>query len=60
MIHDIPKPKISDKFTIEDIHRIREWSYERFKDATLEEQNACYIEAMPDWLKARMLPPKNA
>jgi hypothetical protein len=38
MIHDIPKPVISSKFTIEDIHKIREWNYERLKDATIAEQ----------------------
>ena len=37
MVHDIPKPKISPAFTIEDIHKIREWDYERLKDATPEE-----------------------
>ncbi|MDR3311790.1 MAG: hypothetical protein LBS64_01475 [Spirochaetaceae bacterium] len=40
MIHDIPKPDISPNFTIEDIHRIREWNYERTKDATPEEDYA--------------------
>jgi hypothetical protein len=40
MIHDIPKPKISPNFTIEDIHKIREWNYERLKDATPEERRA--------------------
>jgi hypothetical protein len=34
MIYDIPKPKISPDFTVEDIHQIREWNYERTKDAT--------------------------
>jgi hypothetical protein len=38
MIHDIPKPDISPNFTINDIHKIREWNYERLKDATLEER----------------------
>ena len=38
MIHDIPKPKISPDFTIEDIHKIREWNYERLKDATVKER----------------------
>jgi hypothetical protein len=38
MIHDIPKPEISPKFTIEDIHKLREWNYERLKDATQEER----------------------
>jgi hypothetical protein len=49
MIHDIPKPKISDKFTIEDIHIIREWNYERFKDATVEERNEYYNNNMSEW-----------
>jgi len=40
MIHDIPKPEISPAFTIEDIHKIREWEYERLKDATPEEHLA--------------------
>ncbi|GHV82914.1 hypothetical protein AGMMS50212_02540 [Spirochaetia bacterium] len=39
MIHyDIPKPKLSHNFTLDDIHKIREWNYERLKDATVEEQ----------------------
>jgi NTP pyrophosphatase (non-canonical NTP hydrolase) len=40
MIHNIPKPDISPNFTVEDIHRIREWNYERTKDATPEEYDA--------------------
>jgi hypothetical protein len=40
MIYDIPEPDISPNFTIEDIHRIREWNYERTKDATPEEDYA--------------------
>lgn len=40
MIHDIPKPKTSPSFTIEDIHKIRRWNYERLKDATIEERLA--------------------
>jgi hypothetical protein len=38
MIHDIPKPDISPNFTIDDIHKIREWNYERLRDATIEER----------------------
>ena len=38
MIHDLPKPEISPAFTIDDIHIIREWNYERLKDATLDER----------------------
>jgi hypothetical protein len=40
MIHNIPKPDISPDFTIEDIHKIRAWNYERLKDATPEERKA--------------------
>jgi hypothetical protein len=40
MIHDVPKPSISPDFTIDDIHKIREWNYERLKDATIEERLA--------------------
>jgi len=38
MIHDIPKPKISLAFSIDDIHTIREWNYARLKDATTAER----------------------
>ena len=44
MIHDIPMPAISPAFTIDDIHKIREWNYERLKDATPEEKKAYYTE----------------
>ena len=40
MINEIPKPTISQAFTIEDIHKIREWNYERLKDATIDERRA--------------------
>jgi broad specificity phosphatase PhoE len=40
MIHEIPKPEISSNFTIEDIHKIREWNYARLKDATVAERIA--------------------
>jgi hypothetical protein len=38
MIHNISKPPISENFTIDNIHRIREWNYECLKDATIEER----------------------
>jgi len=38
MIHEIPKPEISPNFTIEDIHKIRQWNYERLRDATMAER----------------------
>jgi len=34
---DIPMPEISPNFTIDDIHKIREWNYERYKNMTPEE-----------------------
>jgi hypothetical protein len=40
MIHDIPRPDISPAFTVEDIHKIRAWDYERLKNATREEYHA--------------------
>jgi hypothetical protein len=45
MIHDIPKPDISPDFTIEDIHKIRTWNYERMKDATNEERTEHYRQS---------------
>ena len=42
MIHNIPKPEISPNFTIEDIHKIREWHYECLKDATIKERQEFY------------------
>ena len=36
-MNNIPKPEISPNFTIEDIHKIREWNYERRKGMTTEE-----------------------
>jgi len=42
MIHDISKPEISPTFTIDDIHKIREWHYEILKDATFEERRDFY------------------
>ncbi|GHS94433.1 hypothetical protein AGMMS50276_07080 [Synergistales bacterium] len=42
MIHVVPKPNISPNFTIDDIHKIREWHYEILKDATLEERREFY------------------
>lgn len=51
MIHDIPMPVISPDFTIEDIHKIREWNYARLKDATVEEQTAYYHEGAMRFLQ---------
>ena len=38
MIHDIPAPKLSANFTIDDIRKIRECNFKRLKDATIEER----------------------
>jgi hypothetical protein len=51
MIKDIPKPVLSMNFTIDDIHKIREWHYEQLKDATIEERIAFYKEGSNDVLR---------
>ena len=38
------KPDISPDFTIEDIHKIREYNYEMTKDMNFEERKAYYEE----------------
>ena len=38
------KPNISPDFTVEDIHKIREYHYELTKDMTREERRAFYSE----------------
>ena len=42
MIREIIKPELSPNFTIEDIHKIREWHYEKLKNATTEERRNYY------------------
>jgi hypothetical protein len=37
MANNIPMPDISPAFTIKDIHKIREWNYERRKDMSRQE-----------------------
>jgi 3-deoxy-D-arabino-heptulosonate 7-phosphate (DAHP) synthase class II len=51
MIHNIPMPKISAKFTIDDIHKIREWNYERLKDATIDERLSDISKGAEEGLK---------
>ena len=36
-MNNIPMPEISPDFTIEDIHKIREWHYEIYKGMTPQE-----------------------
>jgi hypothetical protein len=38
------KPNISPDFTIEDIHKIREFNYEATKEMSFEERKAYYAE----------------
>jgi hypothetical protein len=51
MIHyDIPRPVLSLQFTLDDIHKIREWNYERLKDATVDERlDLIHHEAAEAW-----------
>ena len=58
MIRDIPKPKISPAFNIEDIHAIREWNYERLKDATPEERRTDTAIRTESALKSLGLKPR--
>jgi hypothetical protein len=38
MLRDISEPDINLKFTIDDIHKIREWHYDMLKYASLTER----------------------
>ena len=38
------KPVISENFTIDDIHKIRQYNYELTKNMTFEERRAYYDE----------------
>jgi len=51
MINNIPKPVLSPDFTIDDIHKIREWHYEQLKDASVEEKMMFYHEGSKDVLR---------
>ena len=45
------KPDISPDFTIEDIHKIREYNYEMTKDMSFEERKAYYDEGAKKTLR---------
>jgi len=45
------KPKISDKFTVEDIHKIREWNYEQRLLLGKEEYNKKLNETVAEIMK---------
>jgi len=48
---DIPMPNISPDFTVEDIHKIREWNYERRKHMTVEDRCADVNESAAHFQK---------
>lgn len=58
MIHDIPRPEISSEFTIADIRKIRDWEYERLKDATREESRVDTAQRTEEALKRLGLAPR--
>ena len=45
------KPILSDNFTIEDIHKLREYHYEVTKDMSFEEREAFYNEGAKPMLE---------
>jgi len=45
------KPIISEDFTIEDIHKIREYNHEVTKDMTFEDRKAYYEEGAAEVLE---------
>jgi len=42
MIHEIPVPEVSPDFTIDDIHKVREYHYGLLTDATPQERIEFY------------------
>jgi len=45
------KPKVSEDFTVDDIHKIREYHYEQTKDMTVEERIAFYNDSAKEFEK---------
>ena len=45
------KPILSDDFTIEDIHKLREYNYEKTKDLTRQEKIDYYNNKGKEFLK---------
>ena len=45
------KPILSDDFTIEDIHKLREYNYEKTKDLTRQEKMDYYNNKGKEFLK---------
>ena len=51
---------ISDNFTVEDIHRVREYHYEITKNMTESEWSAYYTDKAVAFLAEAGIVPKNA
>jgi hypothetical protein len=48
-MNSMDKPNISPNFTIEDIHKIREYHYELTKDMPFEEKAAFYSDGAKEF-----------
>ena len=55
----VNKPEISKDFTIDDIHKIREYNYEETKNLTVAEQAAYYKAKAEAFLKEAGITPKS-
>ena len=51
--------KISKDFTVDDIHKVREYNYEKTKDMSIKERSDYYKKQADDFLKSAGLVPKN-
>jgi len=49
--YNIPEPKLSKNFTIDDIHKIRYWNHERFKNVATKERIEYYEAQAEDLIK---------
>jgi hypothetical protein len=54
----VPKPAISKNFTIDDIHKIREWHYETTKKLTTKERRDFYMKGIEQFFKGSKKYPK--
>jgi hypothetical protein len=52
------KPDISPNFTVDDIHKIREYNWETTKNLSAEERTAYYRNKALDFLKDAGIVPK--
>jgi hypothetical protein len=55
MIRNIPKPKISSKFSIDDIHKIRQWTSKKLENATVQEQMDYYNSVVSKYKKSKII-----